>query len=314
MTTERPTTPGVILSEAFPDPTAARLRIVEAALFVSPEPLSIDQLKQLFDPSEKVTDTALRDLLLQLQTEAESRGVMLVEVASGWRYQTRSEFQPWLVKLQEDKPRRYGRALLETLALIAYRQPITRGEIEQVRGVAVATSVMRTLLDRHWIQPVGRRDIPGRPITFGTTANFLNDFGLQQLSDLPSLTQIKSMAELDPGFDFNEAPESETTFAQILGGFQPESADAVDDDFDEDLAERWQRTDAMNAAFTDRLNAMTDADPEDTTALEESSNASTTGSELAMTEREVAELIAQKTREQQEYLEKSNQQNEHNDD
>lgn len=294
------------LSAAFPDPDAARLRIIEAALFVSHEPLKIEQLLQLFDPSEQVSHQAVVKWLSQLQTESEARGVMLVEVANGWRYQSRQEYQPWLVKLQEDKPRRYGRALLETLALIAYRQPITRGEIEEVRGVAVATSVMRTLLERRWIRPVGRRDIPGRPITFGTTDTFLSDFGLRQLADLPTLAQIKSMAELEPGFDFEDHLESETSFAQILGSYQAQNS--VDDlhALDDELAASWQATDAINSSFSNQMKSLLDEDAD--TNLESTPEMPDIGSELAMTEREVADAIAAKLREQEAYLERKTEQ------
>lgn len=257
------TSPTMTITDAFPDPTAARLRIVEAALFVSAEPLSIEQLTRLFDSSENIDPHAMQNLLAQLQQESEQRGVMLVEVAGGWRYQSRQEFQPWLLKLQEDKPRRYGRALLETLALIVYRQPITRGEIEEVRGVAVATTIMRTLLERRWIKPVGRRDIPGRPVTFGSTDTFLNDFGLQLLSDLPTLSHIKSMAELEPGFDFDGAPASDVSFAQILGAYNTNDCSDERDDFDDDLAAHWQLTDAVNAAFTEQFQPTTEPPQDD---------------------------------------------------
>lgn len=317
MSNEATTTPTLTLTEAFPDPAAARLRILEAALFMSAEPLSVAQLKQLFDVAEKVDQQAIEDLLAQLQQESELRGVKLVEVAGGWRYQTRQEYQPWLLRLQEDRPRRYGRALLETLALIAYRQPITRGEIEEVRGVAVATSVMRALLERRWIKPVGRRDIPGRPITFGTTETFLNDFGLQQLSDLPTLTQIKSMSELEPGFDFDGPPDSELSFAQILGAYQTAEEPDDGDDLEANLMASWQSTDATNSAFTQHLQAFSEPQPD---ASAESSRAAAeptilqTDADLAMTEREIAELIAVKTREQQQYLERQNNSHEENDD
>lgn len=311
MSNEWPNGPVMTLTEAFPDPNAARLRIIEAALFVSPEPLQLDQLKQLFDPSESLDTATLQALLRQLQEESHTRGVQLVEVAGGWRYQSRPDFQPWLLRLQEDKPRRYGRALLETLALVAYRQPITRGEIEEVRGVAVATSVMRTLLERQWIKPVGRRDIPGRPITFGTTDTFLNDFGLQHLSELPSLAHIKSMAELDPGFDFEETSESETSFANILGAYQALDPANELDELDDDLAASWQATDAVNAAFSNQLNTFTE--PPEPDSVDAQSEV-ITPSEWTMTEREVTDAITAKIQAQEQYLERQRAQHEKDDE
>lgn len=164
--------------------------IIEAALLASGEALSIRQLQGLFSNEEVVgvpTEEQLRAELDRLAAEYRHRGVELVQVASGYRIQVRTELSPWISRLWQEKPARYSRALLETLALIAYRQPVTRGDIERVRGVSVSTSIIRTLEELEWIQLVGRRDVPGRPALYATTETFLAHFNLDGLSQLPEL-------------------------------------------------------------------------------------------------------------------------------
>ncbi len=160
-------------------------QILEAALMAAGKPLSIRALENLFEEEIRPERKLLLEAMERLQQHYDGRGVEVVEVASGWRIQVRSEFSTWVHKLQEEKPARYSRALLETLALVAYRQPITRGEIEAVRGVAVSSSIIRTLLDRTWIRVLGHREVPGRPALYGTTKTFLDDFGLKGLDELP---------------------------------------------------------------------------------------------------------------------------------
>lgn len=169
--------------------------IVEAALMASHEPLSISRLQALFDESDMPTVAAIQLALAALQDDTAGRGVELVEVASGFRYQVRNVCAPWVSRLWQERPPRYSRALLETLALIAYRQPITRGEIEDVRGVVVSSQMIRTLLEREWIKIVGYKEVPGRPALYATTAQFLDYFGLQHLQQLPPLSDIQSLAE-----------------------------------------------------------------------------------------------------------------------
>ena len=168
-------------------------RIVEGALMAAAKPLSVDQLQALFDEHEQPTRTVLEHVLSLIQNGCEGRGFELRKVASGWRFQVRESLSPWVSRLWEEKPQRYSRALLETLALIAYRQPVTRGEIEEVRGVTVNTNIIRTLLDREWIRVVGQRDVPGRPSMYATTKQFLDYFNLQSLDELPSLAEVRDL-------------------------------------------------------------------------------------------------------------------------
>lgn len=186
--------------------------IVEAVLLAAGRPLSLEQLLAMFGEEESPERSALRQALSALEADYAGRGLQLVEVASGYRIQIRPEMQPWVGRLWEEKPSRYSRALLETLSLIAYRQPITRGEIEEVRGVSVSTSIMKTLLEREWVRVVGHRDVPGHPAMYGTTKTFLDYFGLRSLDELPTLAQLRELsaigAELE--LDLAEIPELQT--------------------------------------------------------------------------------------------------------
>ena len=183
--------------------------IIEALLLAAGGPLSVKQLASLFEADKSWTandiDRALQDLAADLST----RAIELVEVASGFRLQTRAEVLPWISRLWEERPQRYSRALLETLALIAYRQPVTRGEIEEVRGVSLSSNIIRTLQEREWIRVVGHRDVPGKPALFGTTRAFLDYFNLASLDELPSLAEIRDMDTLEPELDFEPAGESD---------------------------------------------------------------------------------------------------------
>jgi segregation and condensation protein B len=163
---------------------------VEAALLAAGKPLSIDQLQNLFDRNSAPEKAQIREAVGSLQEEYEERGLTITEVASGFRTQIKTSMADRLQKLWEERPPRYSRAFFETLALIAYRQPMTRGEIEEIRGVAVSANIMRSLLERDWIRVVGHRDVPGRPAMFGTTRHFLDYFGLKKLDDLPPLADL----------------------------------------------------------------------------------------------------------------------------
>jgi len=165
--------------------------ILEAALLAAGGPVTPDTLLGLFGEEERPSRDELDQALASLERDCDSRGVELVEVAGGYRLQVRREVAPWVARLWEEKPARYSRALLETLALIAYRQPITRGEIEDIRGVAVSTNIVKTLSEREWVRIVGHRDVPGRPALYATTRKFLDYFGLRSLNDLPTLAQIR---------------------------------------------------------------------------------------------------------------------------
>ena len=177
--------------------------IIEAALLAYGQPLNIEQLRELFEEFERPEAAAVRKALSALATDCEDRPVELVEVASGWRLQVRRQFSTRLSKLWQERPTRYSRALLETLALIAYRQPITRGEIENIRGVTVNPNMVRTLTERGWIRVVGHREVPGHPELLGTTREFLDYFGLKSLDELPSLAALKDMDDVGIQLEFD---------------------------------------------------------------------------------------------------------------
>src|SRR5438874_13217894 len=171
-------------------------RVLEAALLASPEPLGLPELKHLFD-GEISTDT-LRNLLAEVTEEWKGRAVELVNVASGWRFQTTTDFTPYIERLAPEKPPKYSRAVMETLAIIAYRQPVTRGDIENIRGVVVSTQIIQSLEARGWIDVVGQRETPGRPALYATTRRFLDDLGLRSLEELPPLEEIAKTLQLEP--------------------------------------------------------------------------------------------------------------------
>ncbi len=176
--------------------------IIEAALLAYGQPLSIEQLREMFDESERPDAIDVRKALAELAVDCEGRPIELVEVASGWRLQVRSAFATRLSRLWQERPGRYSRALLETLALIAYRQPITRGEIEDVRGVTVNPNIVRTLTERGWIRVVGHREVPGHPELLGTTREFLDYFGLKTLDEMPTLAALKDMDDVGIHLEF----------------------------------------------------------------------------------------------------------------
>jgi segregation and condensation protein B len=168
--------------------------ILEAAMFAAQRPLTVDELVALFEGSDWTPERkSIREALAMLAGEWQERGIELIEVSTGFRFQVRKEYSGWLGSLWSERPPRYTRALLETLALIAYRQPITRGEIEDVRGVSVSPSIIKTLTDREWIRVLGHRDVPGRPELFGTTHQFLENFNLKSLDQLPPLSEIRDI-------------------------------------------------------------------------------------------------------------------------
>src|SRR4051812_37050030 len=171
-------------------------KILEAALLASPEPLDLTELKRLFQGQISV-DT-LRNLLAELAEDWKGRAVELAHLASGWRFQTTAEFRPFIERMGEEKPPRYSRAVMETLAIIAYRQPVTRGDIENIRGVVVSTQIVQTLENRGWIDVVGYRETPGRPALYATTRQFLDDLGLRSLEELPPLEEIAKTLQLEP--------------------------------------------------------------------------------------------------------------------
>ena len=182
--------------------------IIEALLFSSSRPLNEKEILSVFDLRSPPTSSEIREALKSIEEKYSENSIELVKVASGYRLRIRQEYSPWVAKLWEAKPQKYSRALLETLALIAYKQPITRGEIEEVRGVSVSSQIIRTLLDRSWIKVVGHRDVPGRPALFSTTKDFLDDLNLSKLSDLPELPEIQNIPEEAQISLLNETPPS----------------------------------------------------------------------------------------------------------
>ncbi len=178
--------------------------IVEAALLAAGGPLSLDGMRALFDEAGQPEKKQLREVLAALAEDYQGRGIEVVEVASGWRIQVCQAYSPWVSRLWAERPPRYSRALMETLALIAYRQPITRGEIEDIRGVSVSSNIIRTLLEREWIRVVGQRDVPGKPSLYGTTREFLDYFNLKSLDDLPTLAEIRDLDEINRELELDD--------------------------------------------------------------------------------------------------------------
>ena len=183
--------------------------IVEAAMLAAGKPLSMEQLRGLFTEDERPARQVMEHVLTMLEKSCDGRGFELKKVASGYRLQVRQEFAPWVRRLFEEKPQRYSRALLETLALIAYRQPITRGEIEEIRGVTVSSNIIRTLAEREWVRVVGHRDVPGRPAMYATTRQFLDYFNLTGLDGLPPLSEIRDLEEIGREMEKNMQGEIE---------------------------------------------------------------------------------------------------------
>ena len=183
---------------------SALVPIIEAALLAAGKPLPVSNIAALFEEHEKPENTSIREALGEIAANCEDRGFELAEVASGFRFQVREQYSSWVSRLWQERPQRYSRALLETLALIAYRQPITRGEIEEIRGVAVSTNIIRTLHEREWIRVVGHRDVPGRPAMYATTRQFLDYFNLKSLDQLPALADIRDLETLNAELGFSE--------------------------------------------------------------------------------------------------------------
>lgn len=184
-------------------------RVVEGALFAAAEPITVERIQGLYDDVERPSREAVLAALVELQADYQGHALELLEVAGGWRVQVSASVAPWVGRLWQEKPSRYSRALLETLALIAYRQPITRGEIEQIRGVAVSTPIIKTLSEREWIRVVGHRDVPGRPALYATTRRFLDYFGLRSLNELPPLAEIRDASFFDEAINAANADGTE---------------------------------------------------------------------------------------------------------
>ena len=206
-------------------------QIIEGAILAADQPLSIDLMIQLFE-HEPPTRAEVREALATITEECDGKGFELKEVASGYRFQVKTEYGQWVSRLWDERPPRYTRALLETLALIAYKQPITRGDIEEIRGVTVSTNIMRTLLEREWIRVVGHRDVPGKPAIYATTKSFLDYFNLSSLDELPTLSEIKDLDKVNEELDLDD----EIVESRTLEIPTDEDAESVDAD-SESLAE-----------------------------------------------------------------------------
>lgn len=178
--------------------------IVEGAIYAAEKPLTLDNLKELFFLDEQPATEELKAAIEAIQQDYQERGVELKQLASGYRFQVKAELGPWVSRLWEERPAKYSRALLETLALVAYRQPITRGEIEEIRGVSVSSHIIKTLMEREWVRVVGHRDVPGRPAMYATTKDFLDYFNLKNLDDLPSLAEIRDLDKINEELELVE--------------------------------------------------------------------------------------------------------------
>ncbi|MGH1370951.1 MAG: SMC-Scp complex subunit ScpB [Cellvibrionaceae bacterium] len=227
-------------------------QIIEGALLAVGQPMTVEKMLTLFDEDDemhpKPAKEDVKDTLETIQQNCEGRGFELVEVGSGWRFQVRKETAPWVNRLWDEKPQKYSRALLETIALIAYRQPITRGDIEEIRGVAVSSHIIKTLTEREWIKVVGHRDVPGRPSLYATTRGFLDYFNLKSLEELPSLGEIKDLEELNKELDLGgdipadvkqtlELPSEEAEEGTDQGAEEEAAKDNQDLDADGESAE-----------------------------------------------------------------------------
>ncbi len=228
-------------------------RIVEAALLAANQPLALAQLHGLFPEEQPAPPGSVEQALEQLREACADRGVELVEVASGFRYQVKADVHNWVARLWTERKTKYTRATLETLALIAYRQPITRGEIEQVRGVAVSSNIIQALEEREWIRVVGHRDVPGKPALFGTTKTFLDYFGLKRLDELPPLSELKDIGELEPQLPLDGAPLP-------AGIGQDTDSASADSDSDSDSDDKNADADADADAGADADTGSDDSD------------------------------------------------------
>ena len=197
-------------------------KIVEGALMAAGKSLDINHLERLFEDDERPPRDQIKAVLEEIDDDCRGRGFELKQTASGYRFQVQQELATWVNRLWEEKPKRYSRAMLETLSLIAYRQPLTRGDIELVRGVAVSSEIIKTLQEREWIRVVGYRDVPGKPALFATTKQFLDYFNLKSLDDLPALGEIKDLTELDPVLELSLAQGAPTSDNQDIS--PPESS------------------------------------------------------------------------------------------
>jgi segregation and condensation protein B len=243
------------------------VQIIEGALLAAGKALTVVQLAELFEEHERPGNDDIRAALVEVAQRCEDRGFELREVASGFRFQVRQPLSPWVARLWQERPQKYSRALLETLSLIAYRQPITRGEIEEIRGVAVSSNIIKTMHEREWIRVVGHRDVPGRPAMYATTRSFLDYFNLKTLDQLPALAEIRDLETLNAELGFSEPlPESlaaelsedgsEAPELTVVGGTdhvsgQPEEAPTGESESGSEVSADLAEETAPSLTFTD---------------------------------------------------------------
>jgi segregation and condensation protein B len=241
--------------------------IIEGALLAAGRALSLTDIADLFDADSRPDVAELRVALDELRNDCASRAIELREVASGYRLQVRQELAPWIGRLWEEKPARYSRALLETLSLIAYRQPITRGDIEEIRGVAVNPNIIRTLQEREWVRVVGQRDVPGRPELLATTRQFLDHFGLRGLDQLPTLAEIKDFEQVSPVLELvidahDTSAEAGATGPDVRSGVEPQAGEAAEGGMDDDADEEAEANPADAGDIADAATPGSDAEPD----------------------------------------------------
>lgn len=250
--------PATVAVTQQPVDKAMLRKIVEGAILAAAQPMTIARILELFDEEVAPEKDEILAALQDIQADNAERGFELKEVASGWRFQVREETAPWVNRLWDEKPQKYSRALLETLALIAYRQPITRGDIEEIRGVAVSSHIMKTLMERDWVKVVGHRDVPGRPSLYATTRQFLDYFNLKNLEDLPSLSEIRDLDELNNVLNLGDEEGIGEKDDEVIPDTSAETI--VDAQVDDEPEE-----------FVDGEEAFVDVDEEPSVLTEESS-------------------------------------------
>jgi len=260
-------------------------QIIEGAILAADQPLSIDLMIHLFE-HEPPTRAEVREALATITEECDGKGFELKEVASGYRFQVKTEYGQWVSRLWDERPPRYTRALLETLALIAYKQPITRGDIEEIRGVTVSTNIMRTLLEREWIRVVGHRDVPGKPAIYATTKSFLDYFNLSSLDELPTLSEIKDLDKVNEELDLDdEIVESRTLEiptdedAQSVDADSESLAEVTDkvNEIEENIKNLFREEEAAEEAADEELNEIIEEAEEVAGNLELDAEAKETG-------------------------------------
>jgi len=248
-------------------------RIIEAAIMAASAPQTLVQLNDLFGEDSPPGVDGIHAAIELLQSDYADRGVQLVEVASGWRFQVHQDVQPWVGRLWTERQPKYTRALLETLALIAYRQPVTRAEIEQIRGVAVSSNIVKTLEEREWIRVLGHRDVPGKPALFGTTRQFLDYFGLKSLDQLPPLAELRDLSELEPQLDLDRIHPAALAGRLAVDADDTQDAESAADDtlIDADLRDLDPPAHAAGRAIHESIEATVDDDDGDAFAGEDHS-------------------------------------------